>query len=115
MTVRARERSTEPGLQATLARCARCAWRLTWSRARCACAPAPRGGSHGVARSTLVEQPERHNETEIDRGIRPSLRLERRGAFRGFERELHFLGRDVAQNLEEIIRVESDVEGIASK
>src|SRR5881628_368087 len=63
-------------------------------------------------RTSSVEQAQGHHETEIRRRIRPAFRFERRRALRSLEREPHFLGGDVLQDLQEIVRVETDVEGI---
>src|SRR3954463_4366860 len=101
MTVRARQRSTEPGLQAMHE--TRGAKRLPLSTP---CSETP---------TRSVQQPQRHYETEIARRVRPPLGLERRGALGRLEGELHFLGWDIAQNLEQIVRIESDVERVAVK
>src|SRR5689334_17146320 len=61
----------------------------------------------------LVEQPQRHHQAEICARFTPALRLQRRRSFRRAECELHLIGRDVAKNLEQVRRVESDVERIA--
>src|SRR5439155_26417792 len=60
-----------------------------------------------------VEQPQRHNQAQITARLIPALRLQRRSSLGSAERQLHFVGRDVAKDLEQVRCVEPDVEGIA--
>src|SRR5688572_27390207 len=60
----------------------------------------------------LVEKTQRHHQAQISARLTPSLRLERRGALRCAEGELHLFRRDIAKDLQQVRRVESDVEGI---
>ena len=69
--------------------------------------------SSRAAIADLSRQAKRHHEAEIRAGSRPAFRLERRRALGGLERELHLVGRDVPQDLEQVGRVEADVERIA--
>src|SRR5690606_31006065 len=73
----------------------------------------PRSGA--PASAILLEQAERHHEAEVVRDLPtiPRDRLDRRGTLRRLECELDVLARHVAQHLEEIARVETDVEGLA--
>ena len=54
----------------------------------------------GVERGS-VEQPQRHDETEVRSRIRPALGLERRRALRGLEGQPDFVRWNVPQDLEQ--------------
>src|SRR5512132_2322291 len=60
-----------------------------------------------------IEQAQRHDETQIRRGISPPFRFERCRALRCLERQSYFIGWNVPQDLEQVVRVEADVERIA--
>src|SRR5688500_81800 len=65
------------------------------------------------SRRTSVHQAQRHHQRQVRPWVVPPLRLQRGRALWGAERELYFVGRDVPKNLEQVIRVESDIERIA--
>ena len=66
-----------------------------------------------AAAGPLVEQSQRHDEGEVRGWVVPAHRLHGRGALRRLERHAHFVGRHVLQDLEQVIRVEADIQRFA--
>src|SRR5918911_161352 len=60
-----------------------------------------------------IHEAERHHETQILGRVARTLRLQGRGALGRLEREADFVGRDVAEDLQQVARVEADVERVA--